>query len=68
MGVRNYLLHKILHLGPESIFTLGGDGEVNFLLGGVFDVVVEVGEVGGGLEVYFPVVRVHCSTPARETK
>lgn len=37
----------------------GGDGEVEFLLGGVFDVGVEVGEVGGGLEVDFTVVGVH---------
>lgn len=38
----------------------GGDGLVEFLLGGGVDVGEEVGKVGGGLEIYFAVVGVHC--------
>lgn len=63
---RTYLLDELLYLGPKYVFTLKGNGEVKLLLGGVFYVVVEVGEVGGGLKVYFPVVRVHCFPDWRE--
>lgn len=61
-------MHKLLHFGPERVFSLRGNGKVKFLLGGVFDVVVEVDEVGGGLKVYFPVVRVHCSLAGEMSK
>lgn len=65
-GGETYLLDELLYLGPKYVFTLRGNGEVKFLLGTVFNVVVEVGEVGGGLKVYFPVVRVHCFPHWRE--
>lgn len=60
-GGRAYLLHELLDLGSERVLALRGNGKVEFLLGGVFHVIVEIGEVGGGLEVDFPVVGVHCS-------
>lgn len=67
-GGETYLLHEIFHFGPKRVFTLRGNGEVKFLLCSVFNVIVEVSEVGGGLEVYFPVVRIHCSSLARGRK
>ena len=54
-------MYELLDLGPERVLALRGNGKVEFLLGGVFHVVVEIGEVGRGLEVDFPVMRVHCS-------
>ena len=53
-------MDELLDLGPERVLALRGNGKVEFLLGGVFHVVVEIGEVGGGLEVDFPVVGIHC--------
>lgn len=63
-----YILYELLYFGPKRIFTLRGNGEVHFLLGGVLDVVMKIGEVGGRLEVYFPVVRVHCSLAGERSK
>lgn len=57
---KNYLLHEFLDLIPEGIFPLRRDGEVEFLLGDGFDVVVQVNKVGGGLKVDFAMVGVHC--------
>ena len=64
--MRDVVGEELLDAGAEGIVGFvgrgggGGDGEVEFLLRGVFDVGVEVGEVGGGLEVDFTVVGVHC--------
>lgn len=44
----------------EGIFALGRDGEVEFLLGDGFDVVVQVNKVCGSLKVDFAMVGVHC--------
>lgn len=52
-------MHEVLHLGSEGVFALGGNGEVEFLLGGGFDVGVEVNKVSGRLEVDFAVVWIH---------
>lgn len=57
---KNYLLHEFLNLIPEGIFPLRRDGEVEFLLGDGFDVVVQVNKVRGGLKVDFAMVGVHC--------
>lgn len=64
--MRDVVGEELLDAGAEGVVGFvgrgggGGDGEVEFLLGGVFDVGVEVGEVGRGLEVDFTVVGVHC--------
>lgn len=55
-----YLLHEFLNLIPEGIFPLRRDGEVEFLLGDGFDVVVQVNKVRGGLKFDFAMVGVHC--------
>lgn len=57
---KNYLLHEFLNLIPEGIFALRRDGEVEFLLGDGFDVVVQVNKVCGGLKVDFAMVGIHC--------
>lgn len=55
-----YLLYEFLNLISESIFALRRNGEVDFLLGDGFDIVVQVNKVCGGLKVDFAMVRVHC--------
>lgn len=55
-----YLLYEFLNLISESIFALRRNGEVDFLLGDGFDIVVQVNKVCGGLKVDFAMVGVHC--------
>lgn len=55
-----YLLYEFLNLISEGIFTLGRDGEVEFLLSDGFDIVVQVNKVCGGLKVDFAMVGIHC--------
>lgn len=54
-----YLLYEFLNLISEGIFTLGRDGEVEFLLSDGFDIVVQVNKVCRGLKVDFAMVGIH---------
>lgn len=54
-----YLLYEFLNLISEGIFTLGRDGEVEFLLSDGFDIVVQVNKICGGLKVDFAMVGIH---------
>lgn len=54
-----YLLYEFLNLISEGIFALRRDGEVDFLLGDGFDIIVQVNKVCRGLKVDFAMVGVH---------
>ena len=58
-------MEELLDLRTEGVWLVrggrgSGNSEVEFLLGGVFDVGLEVIEVCWGLEIDFTVVGVHC--------
>lgn len=54
-----YVLHELLDFGSKRVFTLWGDGKIDFLPRGGSDIISQISEVGGGLEVDFTVVFVH---------
>ncbi len=55
----NYILYQLLDSCSEGVFALGRDGNLEFLPGDGFDIVVEVNKVCGGLKVDFAMVWVH---------